>query len=86
LLRPYAKSAEILSHSIYHDTKGFTRLRRVRKDGRGDATFLRRTEMLLKNSLTAEQKEAMKELCDKKDSEWCKTCRKAGMSKSGKKR
>ncbi|MFA6636891.1 MAG: hypothetical protein WCV56_07325 [Candidatus Omnitrophota bacterium] len=42
--------------------------------------------MLLKNSLTAEQKEAMKELCDKKDSEWCKTCRKAGMSKSGKKR
>jgi len=47
LIRPYAKSAEILSHSYNHETKGFTRLRRVRKDGRWDAIFPRRTEMLL---------------------------------------
>ena len=40
----------------------------------------------LKNSLTVEQKETMKALCDKEGSKWCKTCCKADMSKSGKKR
>ena len=40
----------------------------------------------LKNSLTVEQKETMKALCDKEAGKWCKTCCKADMSKSGKKR
>ena len=46
LLRPYTKSAEILSLICSHKTKGFTRLRRVRNDGRGGATFPWITEML----------------------------------------
>jgi Spy/CpxP family protein refolding chaperone len=40
----------------------------------------------LKNSLTAGQKETMKELCDRESGKWCKTCCKVDMSKSGKKR